>query len=128
MTVGSFAGVAFYVSDATVQTISNLEWSASATYSTHKRHLYKDLPEMTGIDLQSLTFDMELNEYLGANPLNTYKDLQRACESGRVSSFILGGQRIGGQWVCKSVKMKSNQLGAGDVISATVSATLQEYV
>ena len=128
MRIGSFAGISFYVSDDTVRTLQDLSWSASAKYATHQRHNNKDLPEMTGTDLQQASFNMTLSAYLGTDPTALFKKLVSAVESGKVSSLVLGRQRIGKQWVAKSAQIQSKQFdGHGAMTIATVKVTLLEY-
>ncbi len=128
MRVGSFAGISFYVSEDTVRTLQDLSWSVSARYATHQRHNNKDLPEMTGVELQQASFNMTLSAYLGVDPTALFKKLVRAVENGRVSSLILGRQRIGKQWVAKSAQIQSKQFdGHGAMTIATIKVTLQEY-
>jgi hypothetical protein len=128
MTVGSFAGIAFYVTDDTVRTLNSLSLESSAHYAVHERHGRVDLPEFTGVELQKASFDMLLLSYLGADPMSLYETLRGVVNSGQSSSLILGAKRIGTQWTATNVKLESQQFdGAGNVTVAKVSVSLQEY-
>ena len=48
MQVGCLGELIFSVSDSLVQTLSNMQWSGSARYATHQRHLKDALTEFAG--------------------------------------------------------------------------------
>lgn len=129
MRIGSFLGISFRVTESTYRTLESLSWSASGKWATHQRHMKKDLPERTGSDLQSASFDMFLSAYLGVDPLKLFKRMVRMSEQGRAGSLIVGRKRIGSsRWVIKSCKMDASQYdGHGGILSAKVAVTLQEY-
>ena len=65
MRIGTLGNLVFQVSSETVQTIDDLQWSGSAQYSTHQRHLGKGLLEFTGVDPDDLSFSIFLSRSLG---------------------------------------------------------------
>lgn len=130
MQVGSLGNVVFTVSDNTVKTISNFMWSGSARYSTHQRHLTNALTEFSGIDPDSITFDVVVSAYFGVNPITEIKRIVEYEQSGTVLPLTVGTQSYGRyRWVISSHKMKiQTHDGRGNVTSATISLTLQEYL
>lgn len=130
MQVGILGAIVFTVSDDTVKTISNFVWSGSARYSTHQRHLTNALTEFTGIDPDSVTFDVVLSAYLGVNPMAEIKRIMEYEQTATVLPLTLGTQSYGRyRWVINAHKVKVQTYdGRGNVTSATVSVTLQEYL
>lgn len=130
MQVGSLGNIVFTVSDDTVKTISNFVWSGSARYSTHQRHLTNALTEFTGIDPDSITVDVVVSAYLGVNPMTEIKRIVEYEQSGTVLPLTVGTQSYGRyRWVISGHKTKIQTYdGRGNVTSATISLTLQEYL
>ena len=65
MQVGLLGDIIFEVSDKKVLTISNAQWSGSANWQTHHRHLTNSLTEFTGIEPDQFSFDMVISTYNG---------------------------------------------------------------
>lgn len=130
MTVGALGSVAFEVSDSFVQTVKSLTWSGSASYSTHARHGLPYITEFVGVEPEKLSFDMYLNAYLGADPQDAFRRLRSYMGDGSAVSFVLGSRRYGSyRWNITSLSMKSERFDAeGNLVSATVSVSLQEYL
>lgn len=130
MIIGCLGDIIFSVSDSAVKTITNYTRSGSARYATHDLHLSKSLLEFTGADPEDLSFDVEMLTSLGVDPDTELAKIANYTESGRTLSFVLGDKTIGSyRWVITSFKEKGNHHdGRGNVISATVSITLKEYV
>lgn len=129
MKTGSFAGIAFTVSDSTIQTLNSLSWSSSGNWTTHQRHGAKDMPEMTGKGLDKVTFGMTLSAYFGVDPMAQYKKLRKAVESGKVATLVVGRSKVGTKWVATDCSLSATHYDReGSVASADVKVTLQEYV
>ena len=130
MIVGCLGNVVFQVSEDTVKTINNMQWTGSARYTTHHRHNGNALTEFTGIDPDKITFDIHLSAYLGISPMAEIKELWTYIRSGAAVPFVLGNQGYGRyRWnvVSQKIKMQTYD-GRGNVTTATVSVTLQEYL
>ncbi|MFR1110746.1 MAG: phage tail protein, partial [Anaerotruncus colihominis] len=78
-TIGCLGDVAFTVSDSVIRTLSNFQWSGSARYATHQRHLGRGLLEFTGTDPDKISFDITLSAQLGVTP---------AKEIARIAKYV----------------------------------------
>ena len=67
--IGCLGDIAFTVSSSVVRTLDNFQWSGSARYAAHQRHLGRGLLEFTGMDPDKITFDIQLLVEHGVNPL-----------------------------------------------------------
>lgn len=130
MQIGTLGEVVFSVSDQAVETIQNFVWSGSARYSTHQRHLSDALTEFTGLDPDGITFDIYLSAYLGVNPMSEVIKIWSYERSGAAVPLTIGTHAYGKyRWSILSHKVKAQDFDtAGDMTSATLSLTLQEYL
>ena len=130
MQIGTLGEVVFSVSDQAVETIQNFVWSGSARYSTHQRHLSDALTEFTGLDPDGITFDIYLSAYMGVNPMSEVIKIWSYERSGAAVPLTIGTHAYGKyRWSILSHKVKAQDFDtAGDMTSATLSLTLQEYL
>ncbi len=130
MQVGCLGNIVFEVSSDTVETVNNMTWSGSVRYGTHQRHLTDALTEFTGIDPDKITFDIYLSAYLGVNPMEEVIKIWNYERDGTPVTFVLGTKIYGKyRWTITDHKMKAQTFdGDGDVTTATVSVSLQEYI
>lgn len=130
MQVGYLGEIIFAVSDETVETINNFVWSGSARYSTHRRHLTNALTEFVGLDPDKITFDIFVSVYLGVDPMTEVVKIWNYERSGTAVPLTIGTHAYGKyRWSIKSHKMKAQTFDKrGDITSATISLTLQEYI
>lgn len=128
--VGCLGDIVFEVSSKTVETLDNVEWSGSAQYSTHQRHLYNALTEFVGLDPDKMTFDIILSAYLGVNPITEVVKLWNYERTGKAVPLVIGNKGYGKyRWSVVSHTMKMQTFDPdGDVATATVSVSLQEYL
>lgn len=128
--VGCLGDVIFTVSRSVVLTLDNMTWSGSARYATHERHLTHALTEFTGLDPDKITFDILLSADLGVDPIAEVVKLWNIERSGRAVPLTVGTKGYGKyRWniVKHEMKMKTFYRN-GDVHTATVSVSLQEYL
>ena len=120
--VGCLGDIVFTVSDRTIETINNVTWSGSARYATHQRHGTHALTEFTGLYPDKMTFDIVLSAYLVK--LWNYE------RGGIAVPLVIGNKGYGKyRWSVLDHKMKMKTYdGRGNVTSATVSVSLQEYL
>lgn len=130
MQVGVLGDIVFQVSSNVIKTIDNLQWSGSARYSEHNRHLTNTLTEFTGIDPDTMSFDMELSAYLGVDPMAELTKIWTYERSGKPLSFVVGERAYGKyKWTIKSHKIKMRTYDKrGNVTGASVSVDLLEYL
>lgn len=131
MQVGLLGDIIFEVSDNKVQTISNAQWSGSAKWQTHQRHLTNALTEFTGIEPDQFSFDMVLSSYAGV------QDVQAAItqlftyeRNGTPVPLTIGKKGYGKyRWSVLSHSVKLEKYDRdGNVTSCTVTVQLQEYL
>ena len=130
MRIGTLGNLVFQVSSETVQTIDDLQWSGSAQYSTHQRHLGKGLLEFTGVDPDDLSFSIFLSRSLGVEPEESLALLRQYERNGTTLPFSLGSRPYGEyRWVIVNHKVQVTQFdGRGRIAAATVSVSLREYI
>lgn len=128
--VGCLGDIVFQVSSETVQTLNNATWSGSARYATHQRHGTHALTEYTGIDPDKMTFDIELNRFLGCKPMDAINLLWGYERSGEAVPLTIGEKGYGKyRWNILNHNTKMRTLdGEGHLTTATVSVSLQEYL
>lgn len=130
MVVGALGDIVFSVSSRMVKTISNMNWSGSARYATHQRHAGNALTEFTGLDPDKITLDIELSVYLGVDPMTEITRIWRYERNAVTLPLVLGNHGYGRyRWTITSHKTKAKTYdGHGNITSATVSLSLQEYL
>lgn len=128
--IGSLGDIAFEVSSNRVRTIKNMKWSSSANYATHQLHAGNTLTEFTGCDPDKISFDMSLSVYLGVDPAAEIDKLLKYKRSATILPLVIGSKSYGRyRWTILSHEVKGEYYDKkGDLISATVSVSLQEYV
>ena len=128
--VGCLGDVIFTVSRSVVRTLDNMTWSGSARYATHERHLTNALTEFTGLDPDKITFDITLCSDLGVDPITEVVKIWNIERSGKAVPLTIGTKGYGKyRWnITKhETKAKAHFIN-GDIHTATVSVSLQEYL
>lgn len=130
MVVGCLGDIVFTVSSEVVETLNNMRWSGSARYAVHDRHGTNALTEFTGIDPDKFSFDIELSGYLGINPMAEMVKIWNYERSGEAVPLVIGTKAYGKyRWNVVSHTIQSKSFdGEGDLASATVNISLQEYL
>jgi len=128
--VGCLGDIVFQVSSREVKTIENVIWSGSVRYSEHKRHLTNALTEFTGIDADTISFDMALSMYLGVDPTKELTKIWEYERSGKALSLVIGERGYGKyKWTIVKHKIKMQTFDKkGNVTGASVSIDLLEYL
>lgn len=130
MIVGALGNIVFSTSSRQVKTISSLNWSGSARYATHDLHAGNSISEYTGTDLAKITFDIQLLASLGVDPMSEIWNLTDLERSGATLALVIGNHSYGRyRWTILSHKVKAEHFdGHGNIIGATLSISLQEYL
>lgn len=130
MQVGCLGDIVFQVSSNTVKTFDKVEWSGSVRYSEHQRHLTDALTEFTGIDPDTISFEMVLSVYLGVEPMTELVKLWNYERSGKAIPMVIGDKIYGKyRWTIKRHKTKMQTYDKrGNLTGATVSVDLLEYL
>jgi phage protein U len=129
MIVGALGDVVFEVSAKVVKTFDDFEWSSSAKYESHERHLDEDLPEYTGTKNDEISLSIFLSKHLGVDPQAEYTKLLQAERSAKVMPLVIGEKAYGkNKWVITKSKRKVKEWGpAGKPSVIEVSLTLLHY-
>lgn len=128
--VGCLGDIVFIVSTNKTETINNMQWSGSALYSEHQRHLIDPLTEFTGIGTDKISFDILLSAYLGTDPQAEVAKIFQYERAGKTLSLVVGTKTYGKyRWTIKDHRTKVQQFDAkGDLMSVVVSVNLVEYL
>lgn len=129
-TIGCLGDIPFQVSSEVVQTIKNAKWSGSAKYGTHQRHGGDTLTEFVGNDSEKFSFEMVLSAFLGVNPMELINKIVSYKREGRTLPLVIGETAVGRyRWAITNFDVKmQNTDGSGNLVFATVSVSLQEYL
>ena len=128
--VGCLGDVVFQVSSETVETIDKLEWSGSARYAVHERHLQNALTELTGVDPDKISFELVLSRELGVNVSKEWAKLWTYERSGKALPLVIGEHHYGKyRWNLVSHKITAEAYDVNGTVSmVTVAIELQEYL
>lgn len=128
--IGCLGDILFQVSEEVVETISNMEWSGSARYAVHQRHLQNALTEFTGVDPDKISFEMTLTYELGVNVMDELVKIWTYERAGESLPLVVGDKPYGKyRWNIKNHKIQfldHDRRGNGH--TAKVSVELQEYL
>ena len=118
--------VVFNVDNKVIETFTNMKVTKQATYTTHKIHGYKAIPEMTGIEAGTITFDIVLSAFLGVNPQKELDKLEAFMNAGTVCNLVMGN-KLFGRWVIKQMPYNVDYTyKEGEGTQATVTVSLIE--
>ena len=118
--------VAFEVSSSLIETFDNMKVNKSVSYTIHKIHGKKAVPEMTGIETDTVTFDILLSAYLGVNPKKELEKLEGLMSTGTICNLVLGSSSFG-TWLIKSMPYNVEYVyKEGDIIQAKATISLIE--
>lgn len=131
MAIGNWGTeIVFSVSERQTLTFQNLSRTVGSDWATHSRIGLKDQSEFLRPKLQQITFSMTLSAKLGVKPRAMLDRLADLAERGAVNTMVIGGRRVGRhQWRLTDVSEAwDTVLNGGELYSATVSVTMQEYL
>lgn len=129
--IGNFGKlIIFETSDARVLNFNDFQRTVSANWTSHERIGKKPKSEFLNPELQNLTFNITLSVTHGVQPRATIATIEKAVESGNVESLVIGGKKVGkNQWKIKQMSEAWDYvLNGGELMRATLSLTLEEYV
>ena len=115
MVIGCLGDIVFQVSESTVRTLDNM---TSA------------LTEFIGLDPDKITFDITLCTDLGVDPITEVVKIWNIERSGKAVPLTIGTKGYGKyRWNITKHEMKAKaHFINGDIHTATVSVSLQEYL
>lgn len=129
--VGNFGSrITFQTSDQRILTFSGMTQKVSGKYAKHSVQGKKDRPEFTGPGNRSVTFKMILNVMLGIRPREVMSSIEAAVESGEAEYLVIGGRPVGNNrfYISSVSEAYDVVLAGGEIASATLNVTMEEYV
>lgn len=131
MAIGNWgADIVFRVSDRQVFTFNSLNRTVGSEWATHSRIGQKDQVEYLRPTLQKMTFTITLDATLGVRPRATIDKMADYAERGTVRAMVIGGKRLGRhKWRITDISEAWDTiLNKGELVRATLSVTMQEYL
>lgn len=131
MAIGNWgADIVFRVSDRQVFTFNSLNRTVGSEWVTHSRIGQKDQVEYLRPTLQKMTFTITLDATLGVRPRATIDKMADYAERGTVRAMVIGGKRLGRhKWRITDISEAWDTiLNKGELVRATLSVTMQEYL
>jgi hypothetical protein len=125
--IGYLGKVLFIVKSDQVQTVNNFVYTVSASYEEHGRHLRSPLLEFVGINSQAITFEIELSEYLGQEPvMSNFEMLRQYMNKAYALPMKLGETTYGRcRWCIKQLALQGKTSDTkGNWTSAKLSVSL----
>ena len=125
--IGYLGKVLFIVRDDQIKTVNNFVHTMSASFAEHERHLKAPILEFTGVNSQTVTFDIELSVYLGQKPVkDSVEELYKYLETGKKIQLKLGKKTYGPyRWCIKQMVMNGKTSDTkGNWTSAKLSVSL----
>ncbi|MBB6670510.1 phage tail protein [Cohnella nanjingensis] len=128
--LGSLGPVVFIVSEGATRTIDDFQRSAGGRWAQHDIIGQKSKKQWLGPGADTVTFSVLFDVRFGLHPRKEIDQLTELERAGKALPLVLGRKGIGvGLWVITSMTQAWNTLdGDGNVLSATVNLTLEEYV
>ena len=127
--IGYLGELVFEVSDKKVLTFSDFTRSVGSNWTTHQLIDGKPHSEYIGGKLQSINFSVKFTAALGVRPRQMLQKLEKMAEGREVFPLVIGGRPVGkNQWKITAVSETWGAiLNRGEIVSASVAITLEEY-
>lgn len=127
-TIGALGKTTFSVTKKAIRTFNNLKWDSSVQFASHDRHLLPPKLEYTGINSDTITFDMYFSVFLGLDPLKEIENLLASERKGEVMRLVIGNKIYGGRWVITNTSKALNYFDKkGKLLVAKVGVSLLAY-
>lgn len=130
MAVGTLGSIVFSTYDKRILTPNSLSKTAGSSWAVHETIGGKQKTEYMGPELQTLTFEMTISAELGVRPRELMKQLEEMAEGREAHLLVIGGKLVGDNpWRLVSLSEEwGTVLNRGELISAKVTVSLEEYV
>lgn len=121
--------IKFSVNSDKVLSFKDLKRTVSGRWAEHPLINEKPKKEFQGPGASSVTLEVVLSVYLGTSPKDTIKDLEEACEKGKIDYLYIGGKKIGkNKMYLESISETWDEIwNKGELARATLSLTFSEY-
>ncbi|WP_087064427.1 phage tail protein [Intestinibacillus massiliensis] len=130
MAIGTYGGIVFETSDKCVLTPQSLQRTSGGSWATHKLHGVKPRTEFIAPSLRKVTFKLTLLATLGVQPRALLERLTQIAESRQAYPLVIGGKPLSDNpfRLMNLSESWDRMYNGGELVSATVSVTLEEYV
>ncbi|MGO4540382.1 phage tail protein [Paenibacillus sp. 2TAB19] len=128
--LGSFGPVVFVVSGETLRTFDDLKRTSASRWAKHDVIGRRPLTQYVGQGLDTISFTMRFDVAYGLNPRKEMDVLRNMEREAGAHALIVGGKGFGtGFWIITGLDQSLETIdSAGNVIAATVTINLEEYV
>lgn len=129
--IGHFGNsIVFETSENHILTFSGMTQKISGKYSKHSTIGQKDHPEFNGPGNRSVSFKMILDVSMGIRPRDIMNRIEVAVEHGEVGYLVIGGKLIGDNkfYIASVSEAMDVVMGGGEIVRATLSVNLEEYI
>ncbi len=122
--------IVFSTSDKKILNFMDFKQEVSGRWTVHERIQKKPKAEFLGPGLRQITFKITLDALHGVKPKKTLKAMEAMVEKGTPEKLIIGGTKVGAsRWTMTSISEDWDiVMNKGELVKATVSVTLDEYV
>lgn len=131
MEIGSWGrDLVFSTSDRRILNFQKFTRSSGSEWAAHSRIGKKDQSEFLRPKLQKVTFTIKLDATLGVRPRSMLDLLILYTERGKVNVLVIGGKRVGAYYwrITDLSEAWETVLNRGELVSAKVNVTMQEYL
>lgn len=128
--IGTFGPIVFETSDRRILTFRELGREVAGRWASHTVIGVKPKKEFLGAEAQSITFTVRLSATHGVRPRATLDTIANLVETGQTHTLIIGQRPVGlNPFALVSCSESWDQvLSGGELVAATVSLTLEEYL
>lgn len=126
--IGALGNITFSVSNRSIKTFDTISWESGVNYAEHSIHLRSPKIEFTGLQADTISFNMDFSAFLGVNPVKEINSLERAMRTGEVMRLVIGNKIYGRRWVItKASKQLEKYDNKGQLLKARVNVSLLAY-
>lgn len=128
--IGSLGSVVFVVSPEAIRTFQEFTRNVASRYAKHDILGQKPKTQWLGPGLDTISFNMWFDARYGLNPRKELDKLIELERKGKALPLIVGKKGLGtGLWIITGLGQAWTRIdNAGNVLKATVSVSLEEYV
>ena len=123
---GLLGYVPFICSSAMVMTFRNLRIERSMRWATHEVIGQKPVLERIGPELTTVSFDIQMNSFLGMPPIAAILIFRKMIESGEPQRLLIGPDYLGKYVIESMSEDRPYHTSLGVPVSATVTLSLRE--
>lgn len=128
--LGYLGDILFVTNSNIIETPNNIQWSGSARFAEHQRHLNHTLTEFTGIDTDKMSFELTLTSELCVDVMGELTKIWTYERKATTLPLVIGEKAYGKyRWTIKNHKIAMRYFDSmGNLTTAIVSINLLEYL